>query len=48
MGRLSKTQQDGSWREDVTWYDEYGVFVLVEEWMNVECVRSRLARVGRD
>ena len=48
MGRLSKTQQDGSWREDVTWYDEYGVFVLVEEWMNVECVRSRLARVGGD
>ena len=48
MGRLSKTQQDGSWREDVTWYDEYGVFVLVEEWMNVDCVRSRLARAGGD
>lgn len=48
MGRLSKTQQDGSWREDVTWYDEYGVFVLVEEWMSVDCVRSRLARAGGD
>ena len=48
MGRLSKTQQDGSWREGVTWYDEYGVFVLVEEWMSVDCVRSRLARVGGD
>lgn len=48
MGRLSKTQQDGSWREDVTWYDEYGVFVLVEEWMSVESVKSRLARAGGD
>lgn len=48
MGRLSKTQQDGSWREGVTWCDECGVFVPVEEWMSVDCVRSRLARAGGD